>query len=144
MAQQTALDGVWGPDGTPLFALGQAYKIEGDAYMQTNQYAEADKNYDVAIQNIAKSRPVLAAGGEERLLGQADLSLAGAYWNKAVIRRLTGRPAAEVKPLDDAARSAASECVGLGKQDQYDSVLADRVIAAGCQPLLDRLASAPG
>ena len=47
---------------------------------------------------------MLAAGGQERLLGQADLSLAGAYWNKAVIRRLTGRPAAEVKPLDDAAR----------------------------------------
>ena len=135
---------VWGPDGTPLFALGQAYKIEGDAYMQTKQYAEADRNYDTAINNIETSRPVLAAGGEERLLGQADLSLAGAYWNKAVIRRLTGRPAAEAKPLDDAARAAATECVGLDKQDQYDSVLADRVIAAGCQPLLDRLTSPPG
>ena len=43
-AQETALERVWGPDGTPLFALGQAYKIEGDAYMQTRQYAEADKN----------------------------------------------------------------------------------------------------
>ena len=143
-AQQSALDKVWGPDGTPLFALGQAYKIEADAYMETSQYSQADKYYDTAIQNIEKSRSVLTDAGEQRLLGQADLSLAGAYWNKAVIRRLTGRPATEYKPLDDAARAAATECVALGKQDQYDSVLAERVIAAGCQPLLDRLTSAAG
>jgi tetratricopeptide (TPR) repeat protein len=142
--QQAALDRVWGPDGTPLFALGQAYKIEGDAYMQVEKYDEADKNYDTAIQDIARSRPVLAAGGERRLLGQADLSLAGAYWNKAVILRRTGKPAAEAKPLDDAARAASTECVRLGQQDQYDSVLKDRVIAAGCQPLLEKLTGAPG
>ncbi len=139
-----ALDRAWGPDGTPLLALGQAYKLKADAYLQTAQYADADKDYNTAIQNIEKSRLVLAAAGEERMLGQADLSLAGAFWNKAVIRRLTGGPTSEIKSLDDAARAAATECVGLGKEDQYDSVLADRVIAAGCQPLLDRLTDAAG
>jgi tetratricopeptide (TPR) repeat protein len=134
------LDQAWGPDGAPLLALGQAYKIEGDAYLQTKQYDQAENSYNMAIPALEKSRVTLAAAGEHRLLGQADLSLGSAYWNKAVIRRVTNR-AQEAGPLDSAAQAVWTECVAQGRLDQYDSVLADRVIAAGCQPGLERLAS---
>ncbi|HEY4691690.1 MAG TPA: hypothetical protein VIK33_20445, partial [Anaerolineae bacterium] len=119
-------------------ALGTAHRLEGEALLHAGQYAEADRAYDMAIEQIQASLDHLTDTKQFRLIGQAYLALGTAYFQKAEtgVRQddTTGSRA-----LFEEARRAFAQCIaqedlaraaGVGE----DKILTQTIIAEKCVP----------
>lgn len=113
-------------------ALAQAYRLEGETHFYLENDVEANRFYNLSIQEISLSLDPLADAGQYRLLAQAYDSLGVAYTQQAVIIRDQGDTAGS-RTLFEAARAAYANCIHQETRAPEDDILIS-MIADYCQP----------
>jgi tetratricopeptide (TPR) repeat protein len=114
-------------------ALASAYRLEGEAYFWLQNDVEANRFFELAVEEISPVLEPLADAEQYRILAQAYLSLGAAYTQQAEILRrqedVTGSRA-----LYEKARAAYAGCIEQEKKAPEDDILRSAIIAESCRP----------
>lgn len=116
-------------------ALAQSLGVRCIAHFNAGQLAEADAACNEAAQQANDALAVLGATQEQRLLAQAWLAQGLAHYGLNFVTAAAG-DAAGARAETTAAIAAFEQCITLGDAAFFDQVLAEKVIAAACQPNL--------
>ncbi len=131
-AAPTSPDRDWAQYAAPL-ALGMAYRLQGDAYLDAGNLTAAGPTFERAISGMEATLPAMTAAKEYRLLGQAYLALGTAYAEEAGLRQRQGDPG-QSRVLYQAARRAYAGCLDQAKAAPGDQILSKTIVADLCQP----------
>ncbi|HEX9118068.1 MAG TPA: hypothetical protein VGA61_18525 [Anaerolineae bacterium] len=125
-------DRAWAQYAAPL-ALGMAYRLQGDAYLDAGNLAAAGPAFESAIAGIKSTLPAISQAKEYRLLGQAYLALGTADAEEADLRRRQGDPG-QSRTLYQSARQAYAGCIEQAKSAPLDQILTETIVAGLCRP----------
>jgi tetratricopeptide (TPR) repeat protein len=114
-------------------ALAIHYYRQGDTYFVLGDDAEANRFFDLAVEETALVLDPLGDAGQHRLLAQAYLNLGAAYTRQAEILREQGDLAGS-RTLFEKARAAYVGCMDQGKGAPHDQILKEMIIMDLCQP----------
>lgn len=114
-------------------ALAMSYYRQGDTYFVLGDDVEANRFFNVAIEEINLVLDPLADEEQYRLLAQAYQSLGVAYSQKAEILRSQGDVTGS-KTLFEKARTAYASCMDQEKRAPHDAILKEEIIMGLCQP----------
>lgn len=114
--------------------LGMTYRLKGESHFARGEDEEANRWFDLAIQELEAALEPLQATDQHRYLGQAYLSLGAAYTQQARVRQDQGDRTASIA-LYEKANEAYGHCIDQKTQTRFvDDTLNERIIAAGCEP----------
>lgn len=119
-------------------ALAQSFDVLCISHFNAGQIAEAGAACAEAAVRADEAIAFLETTQEHRLLAQAWLARGLAHYGQNFVAAAAG-DAAGARAETEAAIASFQQCISLGEAAFFDQVLADKVIAAACQP--NRLAA---
>jgi tetratricopeptide (TPR) repeat protein len=114
-------------------ALAMAYRLQGETYFWLQDSVEANRFFNLAIEEINLVLDPLADAEQYRLLAQAYESLGAAYTQQAEILRKQ-EDVAGSRALYEKARDAYASCIDQEKRAPEDDILRSAIIAESCRP----------
>ena len=116
-----------------LYALGGAYRLEGETHLNVGDYVAADVAFIMATNYLSATIPMLAQEEKYRMLAQAYATLGTAYEEEGHSQLRQGNKEAS-RPLLEKARETYDLCIQQQAAAPTDSILADQVIKRLCIP----------